>query len=143
MFNPSQTDVRNFFFIIVDKVTLRQPLTDLEKVAYSVILEHPEYQNILENPDKYLNFQWTPEMGQVNPFLHLSMHLTILEQLSINQPVGIKELYNQLCIKFADKHEASHQLIDCIGEMLWQAQYTNNQPDPQIYFNCINKKLGR
>ena len=144
IFNPSQSDVRNFFFDIIEKSQLGTPLTDLEKIAYSVILEHPEYKSVLNNRTKYIDYQWPIENGETNPFLHLSMHMTILEQLSIDQPIGIKGLYNELCSHFKDqRHLASHELMDCLGEMLWQAQSNRIAPDMQIYFNCINQKLGK
>jgi hypothetical protein len=143
MFNPSQADVRNFFFTLVEKVvSSQQSLSEIEKIAYSVVLEHPEYQSILTNRVKYLNYQWTSEVGQVNPFLHLSLHLTVLEQLSIDQPGGIKNLYIQLCNILGDRHQAEHQLMDCITEMLYQAQLNHQSPKQQVYFDCINKKLG-
>lgn len=142
MFNPTQADVRNFFFDIFGKVQQNLPLSDLEKIAHSVILEHPEYHEVLGNRDKYLNFQYLPEMGQTNVFLHLSMHLTIIEQLSIDQPPGIRELFKQMCLKFGDEHKASHEVIDCLGEMIWQAQQKRTSPDVSIYFACIRGKLG-
>ncbi|MCE3269521.1 MAG: hypothetical protein K0R49_1775 [Burkholderiales bacterium] len=141
MFNPTSADVRNFFFDVFSKAEQNLPLSDLEKIAYSVIIQHPEYHEVLKNRDKYLNFQYTPEMGQTNPFLHLSLHLTIIEQLSINQPPGICDLYKQMCIKFGDEHKASHEIIDCLGEMIHQAQRNNASPDVNIYFTCIRNKL--
>lgn len=143
MFNPSLTDVRNFFFDVYAKSLLKQPLTELEKIAHNVIILHPEYHSILDNRQKYIQFQWLPEMGETNPFLHLSMHISILEQLSINQPIGIEELYNKLCIKFENAHNAQHELMDCLGEMLWQTGKNNTQPDINLYFNCIKKKLEK
>lgn len=142
MYNLNQFDVRSFFFDLQSKAEKKEPLTDLEKIAYSVILEHPEYNNILQNKDKYLEFKWSVENGETNPFLHLSMHLSILEQLSIDQPVGIKNLFEKLCKKFDNEHDSTHQLIDCLGEMIWLSQRNNTAPDPQIYFECINKKLS-
>ena len=142
MFNPTQADVRNFFFDVFSKARQNLGLTDLEKIAYSVILEHPEYDEVLSNREKYLDFQYLPQMGQTNPFLHLSMHLTIIEQLSINQPPGINELFKQMCQKTTDEHEACHEFIDCLGEMIYQSQCGHNAPDVNIYFACINKKLG-
>lgn len=143
MFNPSQTDVRNFFFDTLEKSKLGHPLTDLEKIAYSTILEHPEYEAVLTNRKKYLEYQWPVEKGETNPFLHLSMHMSIIEQLSIDQPPGIKNLYTELCDKFKEPHNASHELMDCLGEMVWQAQSAGTMPDMNIYFSCINKKLGK
>lgn len=141
MFNLSQPEVRNFFFSVYQRANNSEELTDLEKITHSVILEHPEYHDILSNKEKYLDYEWYVDDGQTNPFLHLSMHLTILEQLSIDQPVGIKDLFNQLCNKFARRHEAEHHLIDCIAEMLWQSQRNGTAPDAAIYLSCINKKL--
>jgi hypothetical protein len=141
MYNLNQKEVRNFFFDLYNKANKKDPLSDLEKITYSVILEHPEYNKVLANKEKYLEYNWPVENGETNPFLHLSMHLSILEQLSIDQPIGIKDLYQKLCEKFNDKHTAAHNLIDCLGEMIWLAQKNNTAPDPQIYFDCINKKL--
>ncbi|HMT02576.1 MAG TPA: DUF1841 family protein [Burkholderiales bacterium] len=142
MFNPSLNDVRNFFFDIYAKSLLKQPLAELEKIAYKIILEHPEYHYILENREKYIQFQWLPEIGEINPFLHLSMHLSIIEQLSINQPTGIIDLYDKLLIK-SKPHHAQHELMDCLGEMLWQAERNKTLPDINLYLTCIKKKLEK
>ncbi|MBX9866345.1 MAG: DUF1841 family protein [Burkholderiales bacterium] len=143
MFNPSVNDVRNFFFDTFAKANQQQALSDLEKMAYSVIMEHPEYQVVLRDREKYLNYNWLPDAGETNPFLHLSMHMSIWEQLSIDQPMGIKALYLELCEQFGDEHEAQHQVLDCLAEMVWQAQYNNMQPDPNIYLSCLRRKLGK
>jgi len=142
MFNPSQAEARSFFFDVFSKAQQNVVLSDLEKTAYSVILEHPEYHKVLKNKEKYINYQYLPEMGETNPFLHLSMHLTILEQLSINQPAGISDLYKQMCLKLGDEHKASHEIIDCLGKMIYQALRKRINPDVSIYFECIYKKLG-
>ena len=143
MFNPSQLDVRNFFFDVYAKAQLKHELTDLEKIAYTIILTHSEYHSILADRNKYADYQWTVEMGQTNPFLHLSMHMSIVEQLSIDQPFGIKALYHELCTKSGDAHATEHEVMDCLGEMLWQAQNTRQAPDAQIYLSCLNRKLGK
>ena len=141
MFNPSLTDVRMFFFNVWDKSVNGVMLEGLEKIAYSVILEHNEYHKILKNKDKYLTFHWSPEGGETNPFLHLSMHMSIVEQLSIDQPRGISDLYKQLCVKIGSEHEAQHEVMECLAEMIWQAQYTKNQPDASVYLECLRAKL--
>ena len=141
MYNPTQIEVREFFFNILAKDKAKIALTDLEKMALSVILQHPEYNEILNNKDKYLTYQWNIDEGNTNPFLHLSMHLTLIEQISINQPTGIKDSFYKLCKKYGTEHEAFHQLIDCLGEMLWQAQKYKSAPDVNLYLDCINNKI--
>lgn len=143
MFNPSVNDVRNFFFDTFAKANQQQTLSDLEKMAYSVIMEHPEYHVVLRDREKYLNYNWLPDAGETNPFLHLSMHMSIWEQLSIDQPIGVKALYLEICEQTGDEHEAQHQVLDCLAEMVWQAQYSNMQPDPNIYLSCLRRKLGK
>ena len=141
MFNPSQTEVREFFFNTYEKHKQKIALDNMEKMALSIMLEHPQYDKYLSNPDKYLNHQWATENNETNPFLHLSMHMSILEQLSINQPLGIKELYQQLCIKFDNEHDAQHQLMDGIAEMIWYSQRNNLPLDVNIYLTNIQNKL--
>lgn len=143
MFNPSVNDVRNFFFDTFAKANQQQTLSDLEKMAYSVIIEHPEYHVVLRDREKYLNYNWLPDAGETNPFLHLSMHMSIWEQLSIDQPIGVKALYLEICEQTGDEHEAQHQVLDCLAEMVWQAQYSKMQPDPNIYLSCLRRKLGK
>lgn len=143
MFNPSVSDVRNFFFNTYDKGIAHQELTQLEKIAFSVILEHREYHPVLANREKNLQREWFPEDGETNPFLHLSMHVSILEQLSIDQPAGIKGLFEELLLEFGDEHEALHQMIDCLAEMIWQSQHSNMQPNPEIYLSCLRGKLAK
>ncbi|MFN8771326.1 MAG: DUF1841 family protein [Neisseriaceae bacterium] len=142
MFNPSQADVRNFFFTVYEKHKAQANLEDLERIALSVILEHPEYDKYLSNREKYINHQWLPEHGETNPFLHLSMHMSIIEQLSINQPFGITDLYKELCKKFGSELNAQHEMMDCLAEMLWQAQKNNLLPDLHTYLECIKNKLS-
>ncbi|MEY3746587.1 MAG: hypothetical protein RL194_46, partial [Pseudomonadota bacterium] len=90
LFNPSRDQVRQFFFDAWSKFKARQPLSDLEAIALEVMQMHPEYHQVLDTPDRYLEQAYFPEMGETNPFLHMSLHLSILEQLSIDQPPGIK-----------------------------------------------------
>ena len=141
MFDPNINDVRKFFINIWSKALNNAPLDAMESMAYSVILQHPEYHYVLKDKDKYLNYVWSPDKDETNPFLHFSMHLSILEQLSIDQPSGISELYKTLCVKFGDRHDADHQLMDCMAEMIWQSQYTNNVLNPMIYLNCLRGKI--
>ena len=98
MFNPSRDQARQFFFAAWKKFRERAALSDLEAIAIEHITRHPEYHAILDAPERYQEREWHPESGQTNPFLHLSMHLAISEQLSIDQPPGVKSRYENLRI---------------------------------------------
>src|SRR5258705_13731827 len=105
MFNPSRQEARQFFFDAWRKHRNGQPLTPLESMTLDVELIRPEYHAVLDNPEKYLDHDYLPELGETNPFLHMSMHLAINEQLSIDQPPGIRSLFDALCAKHGNAHD--------------------------------------
>lgn len=142
MFNPSRDEVRQFFFGVWSKYMNKQPLEGLESTALEIILHHPEYHAILENPARYQEREWLPEHGESNPFLHLSLHLALEEQSAIDQPPGIRALLQQLAEKLRDEHAARHEALDCLAEMVWQAQRSQSMPDVTLYLDCLQRKAG-
>jgi hypothetical protein len=143
LFNPSRDEVRDFFFDTWAKFKAQKPLTDLEKIGLSVIHLHPEYQRILHAPEQFKHQEYFPEFGETNPFLHMSLHLSILEQISINQPIGIAAIYETLKIKHQDEHDAQHDILDCLAETIWQAQRNNTALDANNYVQLLQEKAGK
>jgi hypothetical protein len=140
LFDPSRDDARNFLFESWRKRRAGELLTPLEDLAAQLIGKHPEYFDVLENPERYQERDYQPEQGQANPFLHLMMHLTIEEQISIDQPVGIRAHFTRLTQKLGSEHDAQHCIMECLGEMIWQAQRNRVQPDAAVYFECLEKQ---
>ncbi len=140
MFGNDRNQIRQYFITVWQKRLKGENLQALEQIIATVIEEHPEYQPLLVDPDA-IDKDWTPEQGQTNPFLHMGMHISIQEQLGADQPAGIKMLYQQLLQKFGQAHEVEHQMIECLGYVLWQAQSTGNEPDLQEYSACLKKLL--
>lgn len=141
MFNPSRDQVRQFFFGVWDKYRAKRPLAGAETLALAIILDHPEYHAVLENPERYQDRDYLPEHGEINPFLHLSMHLALAEQLSIDQPPGIRDVLDRLAHKLGDRMAAEHAAIDCLAEMIWQAQRQGTAYDAKLYFDCLQRAL--
>lgn len=140
MFNPSKDDVRRFFCETWKKSVSGAVLTPLEAIACDWIRLHPEYENDLEDSDQALAADYDAANGKSNPFLHLSMHLSIAEQLSVDQPPGIKEAHNTLATKLGSEHEAHHHIMECLGEMLWTSQRNGTPPDGLAYIECIKRR---
>ncbi len=140
MFQPSRDQARRLFFDAWSKYRQGLPLEPLEGLAAEHILHHPEYQALLDDPDRYLERDYLPEQGETNPFLHLAMHLAIDEQLSIDQPAGVKARYERLVARLGDPHTAQHETMDCLAEMIWQAQRYHQAPDGQAYLDCLTAK---
>lgn len=143
MFNPSREEARRFFFDTWRKYRINETLSGLEGTALDIILQHPEYHAMLSEPDKYIDRDYLPEFGETNPFLHMSMHLAIEEQLSIDQPPGIRAHFQRLLEKGGAAHDAQHIAIDCLAEMIWQAQRNQSSPDAAFYLACLEEKARR
>jgi hypothetical protein len=137
MFDIDRDQSRQLFFKAWEKHKAKQIMEPLESQIASVIELHPEYHAFLENPEKNQDREFFPEMGDTNPFLHMGLHIAIREQLSINQPIGIKEIYNQLLFKHQDPHTVEHLMIDCLAQTIWEAQRNNAMPDNEVYLNCL------
>jgi hypothetical protein len=139
MFTPSRETARQFFFTAWRKYRQAAPLESLEAVAVDVALLHPEYHPILDDPDRHLGRDYTPEDGRTNPFLHLGLHLAIEEQLAIDQPPGIRAEFSRICARRGDRHEALHAVLECLGETLWRAQRECRAPDGEAYMECLRR----
>lgn len=140
MFNPSRTEVRLFFFDAWSKYRRGEPLAGLEQTALEVILLHPEYHAMLDDPKRSAVDELTPGSGQLNPFLHLSLHLAIEEQLSIDQPAGVRDRYASLVRTTGSEHDAKHAVLECLEETVWEAQRAGRAPDGDAYLACLTRK---
>ena len=139
MFTPSQHDVRKFFCEAWRKQRAGAPLAPMETLAAEWIARHPEYHADLADVDAALAAVYTVEDGRTNPFLHLS----ISEQCSIDQPRGIRQAVELLAAKRSDLHAAHHEVMDCLGEMIWASQRSGQPPDPHAYLERVRARATR
>jgi len=138
MFNPSRDQARQFLIDAWKKRVAKLPGTALETLAADLIEMHPEYHELLSAADA-LTREWTPEDGAMNPFLHLSLHLAIEEQISIDQPPGIRALFETRRSRYGNAHDAQHAILECLGETLWRAQRDRAPLDGTAYLDCIRR----
>ena len=140
MFTPTREQARKFLSDTWQRFRAGEALSGLERTALDAILMHPEYHPILETPERYLDRDYLPEAGATNPFLHLSLHLAVAEQLSIDQPPGIRAEYERLTRALGAEHDAAHAVLECLGETLWQAQRLGGAPDEKVYLDCLRRR---
>ena len=141
MFGQDRQQLRQMFFQCWQKHLDQRPLEPLEAMIVDVIMLHPEYHTMLGSPEDYVDKDYSPEMGETNPFLHMAMHISIREQLSTNRPDGIQALYEQLCQKSSSIHDVEHIMMDCLGIVLWEAQRSQTMPDDRAYIECVRNRL--
>ena len=138
MFGQNREQLRRFYQDVWLKHTENRPLAGVEVLIAQVIRQHPEYHEYVTRPDA-LDRDFGIESGQINPFLHMGMHITLAEQLQADRPAGIREQHQRLSNDLGDPHEAEHRMMECLGLILWEAQRNNTVPDEQAYLACIRK----
>ncbi len=144
MFSPSRDQARQFFIDTWRKFNAHEPLTPLETKAAEILALHPEYHRVLDRPESFVTHDWRPEAGDINPFLHFGFHLAIQEQLDIDQPLGIVAIHAQLAAKHdGDAHVAKHEILECLGETLWQSQRTGQALDGALYLQLLRQRVGQ
>jgi hypothetical protein len=134
VFDPSREDVRDLFFGAWRKYRAGEPLAGMESLALDVILLHPEYHAVLAVPARFRDKDYVDES---NPFLHMSLHVALEEQLSIDQPSGIRSRWDGLVRRRGDRHAAAHEAIECLAATLWRAQRDHVPPDAAAYLDCL------
>ena len=139
MFGTDRDSLRRYYCTVWDKACAGQPLEPLERIIAEAIRAHPEYQPALTDAETALGREYTPELGQTNPFLHLGMHIAIHEQLGSNRPAGILDVYQRLCRRAGDSHAAEHRMMECLGETLWEAQRAGREPDERAYLERLQR----
>jgi hypothetical protein len=146
MFNPSKDEVRRFFCDAWSKHRGGSVLTPLETIAVDWMRQHPEYHDELADSAAAVARDYTIDEGRTNPFLHLSMHLAIAEQLSVDQPPGLRAAHRRLVERRGDEHAAAHAVMDCLGEVVWAAQRSGSAlpPDEMTarYLDCLARKAS-
>jgi len=143
VFQPSQNDVRRFFCSAHARWREGLPLDAMQSIAARWIAEHPEHHDELADEAAALAAVYSVEVGRANPFLHLSMHLSLEEQCAIDQPTGIRQAVQLLAARRGGLHAAHHEAMECLGEMVWAAQRSGLPPDGQAYLECVRRRSTR
>lgn len=142
IFNQNRNEFRRFYMEVWRKAQAELPLSPMEQRVAAVEAEHPEYQPLLEDEQRALERDYHPEDGKINPFLHMSLHIALREQVAADRPSGINLIHTALSRHFVGALEAEHRMMDCLAEALWHGQRYNVPPDETAYMRCV-KALAR
>jgi hypothetical protein len=142
MFSSDRNAMRRVFLDAWRKTRIGAPMEPLEQLVAAVVNSHPEYHRFLKESDDALGRDFIPEQGQTNPFLHMGMHISLREQVGVDRPPGIAVLFRGLVERLGDSHAAEHQMMECLGLALWEAQRAGRIPDEQAYLECLRRLAG-
>ena len=140
MFSPDRDTLRRYLASAWHKSNAGLPLEPLEHQIAALVRQHPEYQPLLADPDIAAAQDFTPEAGESNPFLHLGLHLALLEQIATDRPLGVRDHYQRLVRHTGDVHRAEHLAMECLAKTLWEAQQAQRQPDETAYLACLARQ---
>ena len=132
----SRDELRAMYRAAWRKFKQQQTLTPLDKQLVTVVSEHPEYHVIVESAASDLA-NYSPRSGQLNPWLHMGLHLAIREQVTTRRPPGIELIHQRLTQALGDVHAAEHRMIEVLAEALWEAQRAGRAPDEQRYLERL------
>ena len=142
MFAQTREEVRAHFLAVWQKMTAKSPMEPIEALLADVIERHPEYHTLLNRPDEAMNADFTDEASGVNPFLHMSLHVAIREQLQTDRPAGVVSTYRALAEKRRlDPHAIEHRMMECLSASLVEAQRRAAAPDEAAYLDCLRSVL--
>lgn len=141
LFTQDRTRTRQLFRSAWQKFVNEDTLEPLEKQIVDLLKDHPEYHPLLTASADLLDHDFTAEDGSENPFLHLSLHLALREQVGTDRPAGIASITRSLLLKHGDGHTVEHLMIERLGLFLWEAQRQSRAPDEQAYLQSLRELL--
>jgi hypothetical protein len=146
--DQSRSDLRTRYFEAWRKYRRHEPLEPLEAEIAAVIAEHPEYHWLFDGPllrdaGSAIDAEFPPEAGASNPFLHLSLHLAIREQVTTDRPAGIRQIHERLTRRAGSSLDAEHAMLEILGEVLWEGQRAGAAPDENVYLERLRGLLQR
>jgi hypothetical protein len=135
--NQSRDELRRVYVEAWRKRREGLPIEPLEAQVADVIALHPEYHAALERGADALERDYTPEGGQSNPFLHMGLHLAVRDQIATDRPAGLSKAFTSLAQRIGSAHEAEHRIIECLAEVMWEAQRSRRPPDEADYLQRV------
>jgi len=124
---------RQVFWDAWQKAQADLPLNALEVRIVRVIALHPEYHHFFLDMEDFLDRDFQVDDG-MNPYLHLSLHLAIEEQLATKHPpeaARLMELY--VVEQKKDRHDALHAILEVLAETVYTSQRYGKEPDVIAY----------
>lgn len=142
IFGDERDQYRRVFADAWRKAGEGAPLEPLEQAIVTVVDAHPEYQEMLADPESLVR-NFPADGDETNPFLHMGMHITIIEQITSDRPAGIRAMYDGLRRAFEDSHALEHAMMECLAGSLREARERGRMPDEERYLSCLRQLKSR
>ena len=139
MFTQDRSELRARFSTAWERVRHGQPMNAEEQQLVQIMREHPEYQEAITDDDEALHRDYGDD-GTVNPFLHIGLHVALLDQVGRDRPAGIRRVYRQVLDAYeGDRHKAEHAMMSCLADMLWRVMHQGQRFNDKAYLRCLRR----
>ena len=140
MFVESRNDAREFFFQVRRKSLAGAGLEPLEQLVAEIIEQHPEYHPALDDPAATIDADYGDAPGAGNPFLHMGLHIALIEQLQTDRPSGVRVVYQRLLNRHQGiAHDVEHRMMAVLAEELHIAGNEGRAPDTELYLQQLER----
>lgn len=116
----------------------RDELSDKENKLAEILIDHEEYSDHFENIE-ILDGREYDAGAEFNPFLHISTHQMVEDQLSANLPVETALFYQALEGKGFSHHEAVHVIMMILVHVMHASALSKSPFDAARYKRLLTK----
>jgi hypothetical protein len=140
LFGSDRTAMRRVFVEAWTRHMQGLPLDRAQTRIVEIIALHPEWHTLLSDPDSAMR-DFDSQGDAANPFLHLALHLSLREQHASDRPAGVARALDALRRVHADQHDAEHDAMQCLAQVLREAQRAAGLPDEARYLACLRERI--
>jgi len=140
IFSQDRNELRQMYRDAWRKQQNGEVLSPLDAQIAAVVDDHPEYHEFVQKGDQDEDF--TGDGGVTNPYLHMGMHLALREQVSVDRPAGVRQVFERLAARRGDSLAAEHEMMEVLAVMLWETQSAGQTFDERDYVERL-KRLTR
>jgi hypothetical protein len=114
-----------------------------ERRIGEAMLEHQdEYFNQFEMADVLGDHEFDPE-SETDPFLHITFHTIVENQLDAREPVEAYQFYNSMRKKKVSRHDAIHLIGAILAPLILSTMQQKSPFDLENYKALLKKYKGK
>lgn len=114
-------------------------LSEEEQRLAKILLEHKdEFFHHFEFTDAVSDYDYEPGV-EVNPFLHITIHQVVENQLNAREPVEVYQFYNAMIKKKLSHHDTIHLIGRIFVPFLFDVLKHGKEFDAHRYASLLKK----
>jgi hypothetical protein len=112
------------------------------RLAETMLLHEDEFFNVFEFADVLHDREFDPDTD-VNPFLHITIHTVVENQLAAKDPVEVFQFYNAMRKKKCSHHETIHLIGAILAPLMFDTMKNKEPFDNKRYVSLLKKYKSR